>query len=138
MLSSIPSLDFFRLGRSLRVFRIIRVIRVVKVGKGLYSYIMENKRENIALSAILLTVLLIFIGSAAILVCESGHSNALIKTAQDAIWWTIVTITTVGYGDLYPVTLEGRGVAIFLMFSGVGLFSVFTGLLASWFLKESK
>ncbi len=64
------------------------------------------------------------------------HSN--IRTAEDAIWWSITTITTVGYGDKYPVTTEGRLIAALLMGAGVGLFGVLSGLLASWFMEGDK
>ena len=50
------------------------------------------------------------------------------------MWWALVTITTVGYGDKFPVTTEGRVVAVILMFAGVGLFGTFSGFIASWFL----
>lgn len=58
-----------------------------------------------------------------------------IRTADDALWWALSTITTVGYGDRYPVTSEGRVVAAFLMCAGVGLFGMFSGFLASWFIS---
>ena len=54
--------------------------------------------------------------------------------AGDAIWWSVTTITTVGYGDKYPVTAEGRIVAMILMIAGIGLFGIFSGLAASFFL----
>jgi voltage-gated potassium channel len=61
-----------------------------------------------------------------------------IKTAVDALWWSFVTITTVGYGDKYPVTPEGRAIAILLMTAGVGLFGTFTGLVASYFVEPEQ
>jgi voltage-gated potassium channel len=68
------------------------------------------------------------------------HADGNIKTADDAVWWALVTITTVGYGDRFPVTTEGRVIAVVLMFAGVGLFGTFSGFLASWFIgsDESK
>ena len=60
--------------------------------------------------------------------------KANIKTANDAIWWSVTTITTVGYGDKYPLTMEGRVIAMVLMLSGVGLFGTLSGLVASFFL----
>jgi voltage-gated potassium channel len=57
------------------------------------------------------------------------------QTAEDALWWAYVTITTVGYGDKFPVTSEGRLIAGFLMTAGVGLFGTFTGFVASWFVE---
>ena len=63
--------------------------------------------------------------------------RANIQTPGDALWWAMTTITTVGYGDRYPVTPEGRVVAAMLMTVGVGCFGVFTGLVASWFLAPA-
>jgi voltage-gated potassium channel len=80
---------------------------------------------------------MIIFGSIAILQVEHDP-NSNIKTAEDAIWWAFVTITTVGYGDKYPVTTEGRIIAGFLMITGVGLFGTFTGFIASWFLEPGK
>ena len=72
--------------------------------------------------------------SIAILLFEvEAESN--IKTAADALWWSFVTITTVGYGDRYPVTAEGRVLAGVLMTAGIGLFGTFSGFVAAWFLK---
>jgi voltage-gated potassium channel len=61
-----------------------------------------------------------------------------IKTAEDAIWWALVTVTTVGYGDKLPVTTEGRIIAAFLMVTGVSLFGTFTGFIAAWFIGDKK
>src|SRR2546428_9953157 len=70
-----------------------------------------------------------------VLVTERNDPNANIKTASDALWWAYVTVTTVGYGDEYPVTNSGRIVGVLLMTIGVGLFGVITGYLANAFLK---
>mgnify|MGYP001293428771 CR=1 FL=1 len=80
----------------------------------------------------ILAVLMVIFSSVAILQVEDDPASN-IKTAEDAIWWAYVTITTVGYGDKYPVTTEGRIIAAFLMTTGVGLFGTFTGFVASWF-----
>jgi len=61
-----------------------------------------------------------------------------IKSAEDAIWWTIVTVTTVGYGDKYPVTTEGRVIGILVMVAGVGLFGTYTGFIASLFVGQNR
>jgi len=75
--------------------------------------------------------------SIAILQVETDpRSN--IKTAEDALWWSYTTITTVGYGDLYPVTAEGRLIAIVVMTFGVGLFGTFTAYIASVFVKPKE
>jgi voltage-gated potassium channel len=61
-----------------------------------------------------------------------------IRSAEDALWWTVATLTTVGYGDLYPVTSEGRLLAGLAMVAGVGLFGAFSGLVASWLLRPAE
>ena len=84
-----------------------------------------------------ITVLIIISSSISILMVEKSP-NSNIKTADDAMWWTMETITTVGYGDKYPVTGEGRLIGVVLMVSGVGLFGTYTAYIASLFLGEKK
>jgi voltage-gated potassium channel len=74
----------------------------------------------------------------AILWAESDKTDANIHTASDAIWWSYVTITTVGYGDRYPVTEWGRLVGVLLLSTGVGLFAVITGFIANVFLAPRR
>jgi voltage-gated potassium channel len=62
--------------------------------------------------------------------------NSNIRSAEDAIWWSYVTMTTVGYGDKFPVITEGRIIAAVLMTAGVGLFGTFTANVSSWFVVE--
>lgn len=133
LLSAIPMVDVARAGRLARVFRIFRVLRGLRIAKFLSSLILRQRAQNGFLAASLTAILLIIFASVAILQFETGP-DANIVSAQDAIWWAITTITTVGYGDRFPVTLEGRMVAGVLMLAGVGLFSVFSGFLASWFI----
>jgi len=64
--------------------------------------------------------------------------NSNIKTAEDALWWAYVTITTVGYGDRFPVTTEGRLIASLLMTAGVGLFGTFAGYISSLFIQTNQ
>jgi voltage-gated potassium channel len=79
--------------------------------------------------------MMVIFSSVAILQVEDDPTGN-IKTAEDALWWSYVTITTVGYGDKYLVTSEGRLIAAFLMTAGVGLSGTFTGYVASWFVEE--
>ena len=85
----------------------------------------------------MIAVLLVIFSAIAILQVEDDP-NSNIKTAEDAIWWAYVTITTVGYGDKFPVTTEGRIIAAILMTAGVGMFGTFTAFVASWFVKDNK
>jgi voltage-gated potassium channel len=82
-----------------------------------------------------LTVLITIIGTTSIYLLEKSHNQG-IKTLADALWWTIVTITTVGYGDIYPATLAGRIIAIFLMLIGIGVIGMFTATIATLFVDE--
>ena len=82
------------------------------------------------------SLLMIIIMGAAILDIERSVPNSNIKTPSDAIWWAFVTITTVGYGDKYPVSIEGRLVAGFLIVFGVIMLATITGALAAWILGQ--
>lgn len=80
-----------------------------------------------------LIVLVLEFGSVTVLAAEQGAPGSNIETASDAIWWSIVTMSTVGYGDYSPVTLQGRIVGLFVIVVGVALFGVVTGFLANRF-----
>ncbi len=137
LLASIPANGIFRLGRLARVIQIIRVIKAYRSISHIVEHIFKNHMKGTFMFAVILAIMLVLFSSIAILEVETAaHSN--IKTAEDALWWSYVTITTVGYGDLYPVTTKGRLIAIVLMTAGVGLFGVFTGYLASWFVEPYK
>lgn len=135
LLSSIPAIDIARLGRLARILRIFRVLRGLRATLILTSLIVQKRAQNTVLAAALAAILLLTFSSIAILHFETGP-GANILTANDAVWWAFATITTVGYGDRFPVTPEGRLVAVLLMSAGVGLFGIFSGFVASWFIGE--
>lgn len=135
LLASIPNIDYLRAGRLLRVVRLIRIIRAFRSTKLLVDYIFRDKPRGAFASVSIIAILLLLFSSVAILLVETDP-EANIKTAEDAIWWAFVTLTTTGYGDRYPVTTEGRLIAAVLMVAGVGLFGTFTGYVASWFVGE--
>lgn len=135
LLSSIPAIDIARWGRAARILRIFRVLRGLRATQLAAGLLIKRRAENAALAACLIAIALITFCSIAILHFESG-ADANILTADDAVWWAFATITTVGYGDRYPTTGEGRMVAVLLMSAGVGLFGTFSGFLASWFVGE--
>ena len=82
--------------------------------------------------------LVIYTASIAVLEAEQGSQDATITSFSDALWWSLVTVTTVGFGDEYPVTAQGRLVGSVLIFVGIGLFSTFTALIASWVLDDKR
>lgn len=134
LLSSIPMVDPLRWGRLARIFRIFRVLRGLKSAKLLAEVMLYRRSESALLSAALLSLVLLVFAAIAILQLETDPESN-IRTAEEALWWSVTTITTVGYGDLYPVTSEGRLLASFLMLAGVGLFGALSGLVASWLLR---
>lgn len=136
LIASIPTLDFMRAGRLLRLIRLIRILRAFRSTKHIVHHVFKNKIQGTLTSVSLIAVLMLLFSSIAILQFETVP-NSNIKTAEDAIWWSYVTITTVGYGDKYPVTTEGRIIAAILMTVGVGLFGTFTAFVSSWFVKDS-
>jgi voltage-gated potassium channel len=133
LISSIPVLDAARLGRAARVVRILRVIRGVKATRMIAAMLFQQRALNAVMAGAFVAILAIFASSFAILSFEE-NANGTIKNADDAVWWAICTVTTVGYGDYYPVTWEGRIVAFFLMITGAATFGALAGLLASWFM----
>jgi voltage-gated potassium channel Kch len=98
--------------------------------------VVRRRAQSTLLSVILGAILVLEIGSIAILGAESSAVTGNIKTAGDALWWAVVTIATVGYGDLYPKTGEGRIVGVFMMVVGVGVFASLSSFLAQWFLRQ--
>jgi voltage-gated potassium channel len=130
----IPGMRFFRL---LRVIQVIRIIRQENFRT--FSRNFQAKRGQAAL-VLVFFLLIISLEGASLLVLnvEPQAEGANILTASDALWWAYVSITTVGYGDRYPVTNAGRYVGVVLLAVGVGLFSVVTGNLAEVFLSPRR
>ena len=138
LLASIPNIEALRLGRFVRILRLLRLIRAIGSLHRLVTTLSANKtRGGIAFVVVAMFLLIIF-ASIGILLCET-HPSSNILTAGDAIWWSVTTVTTVGYGDRFPVTAAGRIVGMTLMISGVGLFGGLSGVIASAFLgRQSK
>ncbi len=135
LLSSLP----FPNVKIFRVFRLWRVLRlIIEFGAGnLWREFITHRAENALYTVFFLVLCVLEFGSLAVLAAESGAPDANITSASDAIWWAYVTITTVGYGDQYPVSNTGRIVGIFVMTAGVGLFGTLSGFLANLFLAPS-
>ncbi len=135
LLASMPFPQF----KILRIFRLLKAYRLLKKdgGRSAIRNFVKNKAEGAVYIVFFMIILLLEFGSIAVLKAEMTSPSANITTASDAIWWVYVTITTVGYGDKYPVTNAGRLVGMVVMFVGVGLFAVMTGFLANKFLPTS-
>jgi voltage-gated potassium channel len=137
LLSSIPMIDILRYGRIIRLFRLIRIIRAFKTTRSFIHHFFSNKVQGALYSMVILGFLLLAFSSICILMFET-LPNCNIKTAEDAIWWGYSTMATVGYGDKYPITTEGRIIAMILMTYGVGLFGSLTAYIATIFIKNQK
>jgi len=131
LLASIPLPQF----KILRIFRIIRVYRLGKVygGSRMVKEFFANRGGSALLSLIFIMLLILEFGGLTMLAVESKSPDANITTASDAVWYVYVTITTVGYGDQYPVTNTGRIIGVLIMTVGVGLFGTITAFLANTF-----
>jgi voltage-gated potassium channel Kch len=138
-LDLIGSLPFpgFRLARLLRVVRALRQIRE-HGGHRLWRDFIRERAQGALYVVLLLVVLVLEFASIGVLAAERGETDANIETASDALWWGYVTITTVGYGDRFPVTNEGRVVGVVLLTIGVGLFGTFTAFIANLFLGPTE
>jgi len=127
LLASIPAL------RILRLFRIFKAYRLLKKygAKNVFGQLRKHRAESVLYIVVFCVMLVIECGAFFVLMAERSAPNANILTASDAMWWVYVTITTVGYGDRYPVTTAGRMVGVLVMTMGVGLFGTLAGYIAN-------
>lgn len=120
----------------LPLLRPLRLLRLVVLMAALQKAVGDAIRGRVILYTVSGAVLLIYVASLAELEAERPNPDAHVKTFADAVWWAITTVTTVGYGDLYPVTVTGRVVACLLMIGGIGLIAAVTATLASWIVQR--
>jgi voltage-gated potassium channel len=138
-LDLLGSLPFGKLAlfRFARLFRIVRVMRTLK-GNDFRKMLTDQLAQNTLLFTFVIAFVLIFTIAFFVLKAEQGNPHANTTTYTNAVWWAFVTITTVGYGDYYPVTTVGRLFAIILMFAGLGIIGVLSSYLASTFISLQK
>jgi voltage-gated potassium channel len=137
LLSSVPVLPFLRWGRVVRIVRIVRAMRAVKAVRVLVEVILARRAESTFMAASLIAMIALLMGSVAVLQLEKAPGSN-IRTPEDACWWALATMTTVGYGDRYPVTNGGRLVGAILMITGVALVGTFAGFAAAWFQGQAE
>ena len=136
LIGSIPSFGLTTYGGLLRLARLSRLARITRLMRGqnkkeLVEDVVKNRNQYTAFITILLTLIVLTIGSVLVLQFESKDPNASIQTGWNAFWYSVVTITTVGYGDFYPITYGGRITAMFIMFMGVGIIGALASILSS-------
>ena len=132
----LPGLDILRL---FRVYRVVSIIRQLPQTSGQTWRVLRRERANSVFgSMIMLAILVIEIGGIAVLHFEGANANANITSAGDALWWGIVTIATVGYGDKFPITPGGRFVGSVEIITGVAVFGTISAYLATAFIGRRK
>ena len=127
---------FIRLSKTSRFMKLLKLGRITLLLKRFGKEILKLLKTNGLHYVILFTFGLIFCGALLILMLEQSYGN--ITTFGEALWWSLVTTTTVGYGDLSPVSAGGRIVAAVLMLVGIGFIGMVTGSIATFFIKKTK
>lgn len=134
LLAVIPQFRIFRLFRIFKAYRLVH-----QYGMGyIFTYLARNRAQSALYILVLMVTLIIESGAVLVLQAERVSPDANILSAGDAIWWAYVTITTVGYGDRFPVTVPGRMVGIMVLTTGVAVFATFAGLISSKLLGSAE
>lgn len=116
--------------------RFLRLLRLVSAIATLNRVLRDDFRGRVGSYLVVSVSLLSFVAALAVFEAERDAPDASIVTFGDALWWVLTTITTVGYGDLYPTTVEGRFVAAGLMIAGIAVVGTVTAAIATWFLEQ--
>jgi voltage-gated potassium channel len=123
---------------TLPMLRPLRLLRLVFSLHTLRAKTLVLARERVVAYAFTLVSAVCFLAALPVLDAVRARPNGNIHTYGDALWWAVTTVTTVGYGDHYPVTVQGRLVAVGLMLCGIALVGTVTAALASWFVEQSR
>jgi voltage-gated potassium channel len=115
--------------------RPLRLMRVISFGGLAIQKVAIGRQFAITVKVFLASIFVAYISAVQITIVERGAEGSNIKNFGDGLWWAITTVTTVGYGDRYPTTIEGRFIAIALMIMGISLMGVITASVAAWFVK---
>ena len=115
--------------------RPLRLLRFISFGTLVFEKVNLGKSIAISFKVIVTALFLTYLAGIEITLAERGEPGATIQTVGDGFWWAITTLTTVGYGDIYPTTTEGRFIAVGLMVSGICVLGVTSATVAAWFVK---
>jgi len=126
--------------RVIRIFRLLRLIRILKVGRyyktlQIFSSVIMEKKEELVLTTLLMIMLLI-VSACVMYYCENGVQPDKFSSIPQSMWWSIETLTTVGYGDIYPVTTLGKIFSGMISILGLGMFALPAGILGAGFVEE--
>jgi voltage-gated potassium channel len=134
---ALPLLRPLRLVRGARLLRLLRLARIL-VFAGEAAGKLRGILTGRGLHWVMLTTIGVVAGSAGLVAIFEHGAGGPIKGFPDALWWAATTITTGGYGDTFPVTPEGRGVAVFLMVTGIAFFGILTANVAAYFVESKE
>lgn len=128
-ITGIMDLRFLRMFRIFRVFRAFKLIRYNKALSRFYTAYKIVKEELVLF--FMVTLMLLFLVSAGIYAFENEAQPEVFKSVFHSAWWAVVTLTTVGYGDVYPITIGGRIFTFFVLMIGIGIIAVPAGLIGT-------
>jgi voltage-gated potassium channel len=120
---------------ALPMLRPLRLLRVISFGSLVLEKVSIGKSVGITIKVVITTFFLGYIAAIQITITERASDSSNIKNFGDGLWWAFTTITTVGYGDRYPTTSEGRFLAVCLMILGISLLGVISATIAAWFVR---
>jgi voltage-gated potassium channel len=115
--------------------RPLRLMRVISFGGLAIQKVAIGRQFAITIKVFIASIFIAYISAVQITISERAVEGSNIKTFGDGLWWAVTTVTTVGYGDRYPTTTEGRFLAVVLMIMGISLVGVITASVAAWFVK---
>jgi voltage-gated potassium channel len=118
--------------------RPLRLMRVISFGSLALQKVAIGRQFAITVKVAISALFISYIAAIQITISERSIEGSNIKTFSDGLWWAVTTVTTVGYGDRYPTTIEGRLLAVLLMITGISLVGVITASVAAWFVKMSQ
>lgn len=127
----------FRIIRMLRVFRLLRLMKLVRYSASisLFGKVLRNRREELVVTASIVLVMMVLAASFMYFAEHEAQPEAF-PDIPSSMWWAIVTLTTVGYGDVFPVTILGKVFAAVIAILGIGMFALPTGILGASFVEE--
>lgn len=126
--------------RAIRVVRLFRLFRLLKMGRYIKSLliiqnVIRSKKEELSIT-LFSGVILLVVASSLLYFIEHDAQPEVFSSIPDAMWWAVITLTTVGYGDIYPITILGKIVGASIAVLGIGLFALPAGIIASGFASE--
>ena len=118
--------------------RPLRLLRFISFGTLVFDRVNLGKSVSISVKVITTALFLTYLATIEITLAERGQPGATVLNVGDGFWWAITTLTTVGYGDIYPTTTQGRVIAIGLMISGICVLATISATIAAWFVKMTQ